>query len=156
MIRNAIVIIDCSGSMAEIGKKQILLNANRILRRWATRPEFSGADISFYQWNGDITLWSRGGLQVQGSSNVRKLTEFIDQCIINSGILLLTDGCSSLDEIKEPLRKKNIILLPVAIGADADIRALERVSTTKQVYSVSMLTGVLERICFGTYQGARL
>ena len=150
MARDAIVLVDASGSMEEIGKWDIILNANRILRRCSIRPEFCSSNISFYLWSKEVLPWTKGGCPLQGSADQKKLEDFLSQCNSGDGVLFLSDGCFSPDRISKIIREKQLFFLPVAIGADADLRTLERISAIKYVYYVSTLIDALERVCFGS------
>ena len=67
----------------------------------------------------------------------------------NDRILLLSDGSFSLDEIEIKLKQDKIILLPIAVGADADLNSLKRMSSVRKVYTISSIIDVFERICNG-------
>lgn len=152
MNRTTRVILDCSGSMEENGKQDILLNASRTLRRWALRPEFGDVQTSFYLWNDDVRLWNKGSLHVQGSADVNKLGEFIVRNGSDVGILLLSDGCFPPEPVSAAMHTNGIFLLPVAVGADANLHTLTRVSSVKRVYQISSLIDVFERLYFRSDQ----
>lgn len=149
MIRRIHIIIDCSGSMMAYGKKEILLNANRALRRCSMKREYQSFQIDFYQWNTEITIWNKGTLQIHGSADINAFMNFLEECEKNDRILLLSDGSFSLDEIEIKLKQDKILLLPIAVGADADLNSLKRMSSVRKVYTISSIIDVFERICNG-------
>jgi hypothetical protein len=159
------IIIDVSGSMNEMGKLHLQRNLCRYITQLPTIDKKKYMDIGFhlYQWaqniseiyiqdDGDVPL-----LMPKGSSDLRILSNFLSQgfdSTPNRKILLLSDGnFNSLDvrEFKEQLNLlSKLILRTVAIGADADLLKLKKISTNNTVYLSEDIASAIDSTIFAS------
>lgn len=159
------ILVDVSGSMREMGK----LHLQKNLCRYATqlqlldRDKYSDLDIHFYQWTQNVTeinLQNGGnlsGLFAQGSSSLMAFSDFILKYLNDSPklrILILSDGNFDRNDYNSFLKWKedqdNLLLRTVAIGADADLRKLKKISTNNNVYLSENITSAIDCTIFGT------
>jgi hypothetical protein len=127
------ILFDNSGSMSELGKEQLLINALRFSRQYIELNNVTEF-VSYHQIgekideikienNKDIVILPPGG---------RCSGKVISEWILpqeNTPILWLTDGYNSFseEEIFNLSKKANITV--VALGCDAGIEQLERFSS---------------------------
>lgn len=114
------VVIDCSGSMTSMSKKDIVKG---VCRNLFLHEEFK---FKFYAWSDSVTEIVDGnvGLEFEcsGTNRLSTLVQFIQNDLKSSGnILLLTDGF--IDEDKTEFTSlvrdsQNLKLRVVGIGAD--------------------------------------
>lgn len=148
MDREIVVIFDCSGSMRELGKGDILGSALRSLPALAGR--YPGLRLARWLWNEAMTEFTAGTpLTVHGSADPGVLEEYLRRLSPGTPLLLLSDGLFPAEGAARVVREAGLYLLPVAVGADADQYALKDLSATGRVYAVSDLPGVLDRLCYG-------
>ena len=159
------IIVDVSGSMNEMGK----IHLQRNLCRYASQlqlidPEkYSDLDIRFYQWAqivSELVLQSDGdipALNAEGSSKLCVLSDFLCQHLNNTGrarILILSDGNfpnSDIVSFRSQLRTfPDLIIRTVAVGADADLLKLKKVSTNNTVYLSENISSVIDSTIFGS------
>lgn len=108
------VIADLSGSVAELGKKRLLANLLRTIR-------FLSASAEIYSWQEEITpINDINAINPSGKNSLSSLASFMEKS--GGSFLLISD--SSFDS-SVPI---NSSLTTVALGADADIHALSRLS----------------------------
>lgn len=141
------VIADCSGSMREMGKADVMRNAVRTLSVWFERPENSGCQLAIYLWTDALTRLVKGGkLAFRGKADPSVLREHLDALPEGARVLLLSDGLFSVEPLTRKAREKSVLLIPVQIGADANEQALRSLSHARRVFRVSELLGVAERL----------
>lgn len=159
------IIVDVSGSMNEMGK----IHLQRNLCRYATQlrlidqEKYSGVDIRFYQWAQNISelvLQSDGGvsaLNAEGSSNLNVLSDFLSLYLNvteRARILILSDGSFDRDDFKKFLEWKTThtptLIRTVAVGADADLLKLKKISTNNTVYLSENIASAIDSTIFGS------
>lgn len=158
------IIADVSGSMNEMGKIHLQRNLCRYAAqlRLIDQEEYSGSDIRFYQWaqnvsevamqcDGDVSA-----LNAEGSSNLRVLSDFLSQHLNDTGrsmVLILSDGNfpnSDIVSFQNQLSTfPDLIIRTVAVGADADLLKLKKISTNNTVYLSENIASAIENTIFG-------
>lgn len=158
------VFVDVSGSMIEMGKIHLQRNLCRFISQLPVVDEqkYSKFEIRFFQWATDVTelyVQDNGDiptLKAQGASDLNSLNKFLSSKLNNSQtprVLLLTDGNisnSNIIEFKQGLASvPNLLIRAVAIGADADILKLKKLSTNNSVYLSENIPAAVDSLCFG-------
>ncbi|MCX4039890.1 hypothetical protein OR606_06705 [Aeromonas hydrophila] len=159
------IIVDVSGSMNEMGKIHLQRNLCRYAAqlRGIDQQQYADLDIRFYQWAQDIsevTIQSDGdipSLNAEGSSNLCDLYDFLSQYLNDSGsarILILSDGNfpnSDIVSFKNQLSKfPDLIIRTVAVGADADLLKLKKISTNNSVHLSENISSAIDSTIFGS------
>ena len=159
------IIVDVSGSMNEMGKIHLQRNLCRyVARLWLIDQEkYSGSDIRFYQWAqniSEVTLQSDGdipALNAEGSSNLCVLSDFLSQYLNDTGrlmVLILSDGNfpnSDIVSFQNQLDSvTDLIIRTVAVGADADLLKLKKISTNNTVYLSENIVSAIDSTIFGS------
>lgn len=159
------LIVDVSGSMNEMGK----IHLQRNLCRYAAQvklmenEKYANVNIQFYQWaqniseiviqgNGDIPV-----LNAQGSSGLPLLLDFFSENLKDadrSKVLVLSDGFFSsleIENFQNQLGKlAKLIIRTVAVGADADLLKLKKISTNNTVYLAENIASAIDSVIFGS------
>jgi hypothetical protein len=159
------IIFDVSGSMNEMGKIHLQRNLCRYAAqlRLIDQEKYSGSDIRFYQWAqniSEVALQSDGdipALNAEGSLNLCVLSDFLSQHLKDIGrtrILIMSDGNFSNSDISS-LKKKlssfpDLIIRTVAVGADADLLKLKKISTNNTVYLSENIASAIDCTIFGS------
>lgn len=164
MNKSIYVIIDTSGSMNEMGKSHLLRNLCRFISELPIMNEkrYSDVEFRFFQWGASVSelfVESDGdipSIHTQGSSDLSALSEML-RCVLNNGqqtrVLIFTDGNFPNSKIAQ--FKKDLILFPklimrvVAVGADADILKLKKLSSNACVYLPENISAAVNSICNG-------
>lgn len=159
------IIVDVSGSMNEMGKIHFQRNLCRYAAqlRGIDQKKYADLDILFYQWAQDIseiTIQSDGdipALNAEGSSNLCDLSDFLSQHLNDTGsarILILSDGNfpnSGIVSFQHQLSKfPDLIIRTVAVGADADLLKLKKISTNNSVHLSENISSAIESAIFGS------
>lgn len=159
------IIVEISGSMNEMGKIHIHRNLCRYAAqlRLIDHEKYAAIDIRFYQWTQNISelaLQSDGdipALNAEGSSNLSVLSDFLSQNLNNTGrlmLLIISDGNFSNSDIvnfQNQLRTfTNLSIRTVAVGADADLLKLRKISTNNTVYLSENIASAIENTAFGS------
>lgn len=158
------IIVDVSGSMNEMGKIHLQRNLCRYaaqLRR-IDHEIYSGVDILFYQWAqnfSEVALQSDGdipALTADGCSNLCVLSDFLSQHLKDTGrsmVLILSDGNFPNSDIVSFQNKlgtfTDLIIRTVAVGADADMLKLKKISTNNTVYLSENISSAIDSTIFG-------
>lgn len=159
------IIVDVSGSMNEMGK----IHLQRNLCRYAAQlqlidqEKYSGSDIRFYQWAqniSEVALQSDGdipALNAEGSSNLCVLSDFLSQYLNDTGrlmVLILSDGNfpnSDIVNFQNQLSTfPDLIIWTVAVGADADLLKLKKISTNNSVHLSENISSAIDSTIFGS------
>lgn len=159
------IIVDVSGSMNEMGK----IHLQRNLCRYASQlqlidqEKYADFDIRFYQWAqniSEIALQSDGdipALNTEGSSSLSVLSDFLSQNLNDTGrsmVLILSDGNFSNSDIlsfqKQLSSFPELIIRTVAVGADADLPKLKKISTNNSVHLSENIASAIDSIIFGS------
>lgn len=159
------IIVDVSGSMNEMGKIHLLRNLCRytVQLRLIDQEKYLGTDIRFYQWAqnvSEVVLQSDGDvppLHAEGSSNLCVLSDFLSQHLKNETggamVLILSDGNfpnSDIVSFHNQLRIfPGLIIRTVAVGADADLLKLRKISTNNTVYLSENIPAAIKSTIFG-------
>ena len=159
------IIVDVSGSMKEMGKIHLQRNLCRFAAqlRIIDKGKYSSLDICFYQWAqsiSEIALQSDGdipALKAEGSSKPCVLSDFLSQHLNGTGrlmVLILSDGNFDRDDFKEFIKwkdeQRNILIRTVAVGADADLLKLKKISTNSTVYLSENISSAIDSTIFGS------
>ena len=158
------IIVDVSGSMNEMGK----IHLQRNLCRYAAQLQFidqekyTDFEIRFYQWAqnvSEIDVQSDGdipALDTEGSSSLSVLSDFLSQNLNDTErpmVLILSDGNFSNSDI---LSFQNLlssfpdlIIRTVAVGADADLLKLKKISTNNSVHLSENIASAIDCTIFG-------
>ncbi len=131
------VLVDCSGSMAELGKQFLMLNLVRTIRQ---RQGFATDSLPCQIMVWQKKLYSLDVIEEQDialpvpyeTADTAALLEFCRQLNVSGGgrILLLSDGLSLNKEwIKALTLYDKVSFETLAVGADADHLNLDRLST---------------------------
>lgn len=143
------IIVDVSGSMNEMGK----IHLQRNLCRYAAQlpiidqGKYADIDIRFYQWAQSVSaivVQSDGDIPVlnsEGVSSLSVLSDFLSKNLDESKCLrglILSDGNFNNSDILSFQKRlnsfSNLILRAVAVGADADLLMLKKISSNGSVY----------------------
>jgi len=165
MIVTINIIVDVSGSMSEMGKIHLQRNLCRYAAqlRLIDQEKYSGLGIRFYQWTqnvSEIALQSDGDvplLNAEGSLSLCALSDFLSQNLNDTErlmVLLLSDGNFPNSEIGNFHKQLNTItgltIRTVAVGADADLLKLKKISTNNTVYLSENISSAIESTIFGS------
>lgn len=165
MKKNLYIIVDVSGSMNEMGKIHLQRNLCRYAAqlRVIDQEKYTDLDIHFYQWAQDIsetTIQSDGDIpafNAQGSSNLCVLSDFLSQHLNDTErarILILSDGnFSNLDisSFQQQLSSlPDLITHTVAVGADANLLKLKKISTNNSVHLSENISSAIDSTIFGS------
>lgn len=159
------IIVDVSGSMNEMGKIHLQRNLCRYAAqlRGIDQQKYADLDIRFYQWAQDIseiTIQSDGdipALNAEGSSNLCDLSDFLSQHLNDTGsarILILSDGNFpniDIESFQNQLSTfPDLIVRTVAVGADADLLKLKKISTNNSVHLSENISSTIDSTIFSS------
>lgn len=159
------IIVDASGSMNEMGKIHLQRNLCRYAAqlRLIDQEKYSDSDIRFYQWAqnvSEVALQSDGDIpafNAEGSSNLYVLSDFLSQYLNDTGrlmVLILSDGNfpnSDIVSFQNQLGTfSDLIIRTVAVGADADLLKLKKISTNNTVYLSENIASAIDSTIFGS------
>ena len=99
-------------------------------------------------------------LNAEGSSSLSILSDFLFQNFNNterSVALILSDGNFDRDDYKKFLEWKEkdnqIMIRTIAVGADADLLKLKKISTNNHVYLSENIASAIDESIFGVDEG---
>lgn len=159
------IIVDVSGSMNEMGKIHLQRNLCRYAAqlRGIDQKKYADLDIHFYQWAQDVSeiiIQSDGDIPVltaEGSSNLCNLSDFLSQHLndtVRARFLILSDGNFSNSDIssfqKQLSSCPDLITRAVAVGADADLLKLKKISTNNSVHLSENISSAIDSTIFGS------
>lgn len=159
------IFVDVSGSMNELGKIHLQRNLCRYAAqlRLIDQEKYSGLDICFYQWAqnvSEVVLQSDGdipALKAEGSSNLCVISDFLSQYLNDTGrlmVLILSDGNFPNSDIvsfqKQLGTFSNLMIRTVAVGADADLLKLNKISTNNSVHLSENISSAIDSTIFGS------
>lgn len=159
------IIVDVSGSMNEMGKIHLQRNLCRYAAqlRGINQQKYASLDVRFYQWAQDmseITIQSDGdipALNAEGSSNLCDLSDFLSQHLNDNGrarALILSDGNfpnSDIVSFQNQLSTfSDRVIRTVAVGADADLLKLKKISTNNSVHLSENISSAIDSTIFGS------
>lgn len=153
------IILDTSGSMNEMGKIHLQRNLCRyaVQLKKIDQVKYSGLNIRFLQWAEqvcEIIIKDHGdipALTPEGSSDFVSLSAFL-LAALNTGqilrTLILSDGNfenSDISSFQNQLRTfPNLLLRTIAIGADADLLKLKKISSNGSVYLSENISAAID------------
>ncbi|MBT0338688.1 hypothetical protein [Morganella morganii] len=159
------IFVDVSGSMNELGKIHLQRNLCRYAAqlRLIDQEKYSGLDLCFYQWAqnvSEVVLQSDGdipALKAEGSSNLCVISDFLSQYLNDTGrlmVLILSDGNFPNSDIvsfqKQLGTFSNLMIRTVAVGADADLLKLNKISTNNSVHLSENISSAIDSTIFGS------
>jgi hypothetical protein len=159
------IIVDVSGSMNEMGKMHLQRNLCRYAAQLQIidQDRYAYIDIRFYQWASSVSkivVQSDGDiptLTAEGSSNLNTLSGFLYQNLNGSENLrglILSDGNFANSDIlnfqKQLNSSPSLILRTVAVGADADLLKLKKISSNDSVYLSENIARAIDSTLFGS------
>lgn len=136
------VILDCSGSMMEMGHNDVIKEAALAIKRGY--PE-----VSLFRWNDRVNPISKAkDIMPQGQADTLALTAFIKDCAEETRILLISDGAwgvKDAETIRAAAGKR--FLQTCAVGISADIYSLKKAQTYgAKVARMADLPSALKRL----------
>ena len=158
------IIVDVSGSMNEMGK----IHLQRNLCRYAAQlqlidqEKYADFNIRLFQWTenvSEIAIQCDGDippLKAEGSLNLSALSDFLSQNLNiteRSMFLILSDGNFSNSDILSYQNQlssfSGLIIRTVAVGADADLLMLKKLSTNNSVHLSENIASAIDSTIFG-------
>ncbi|GAM10459.1 hypothetical protein OR1_02748 [Geobacter sp. OR-1] len=158
------IIVDISSSMSEMGK----IHLQRNLCRYAVQllsidqGKYADIDLRFYQWAQNISEISVQSdrdipaLKTEGSTSINVLSDFISQSINDTErqmFLILSDGNIANSDILNYQNQlklfPDLIIRTVAVGADADLLKLKKLSTNNSVHLSENISSAIDSTIFG-------
>ena len=165
MSESLCIIIDVSGSMQNMGKIHLLRNLCRYVAqlRLIDQQKYAAISVRFYQWAqaiSEFTLQSDGdilALYAKGSSHLGRLSEFLSQNLDPAArpmVLILSDGYFSNSDISAFQQRlstlSNLSVRTIAVGADANVMTLRKLSTNDSVYLAENISAAIDSVIFGS------
>lgn len=159
------VIVDISGSMNEMGKIHLQRNLCRYVSQLQIidQAKYSEVGTRFFQWASEVSeiiIQDDGdipALTPKGSSDLSFLSDFLSAAMSNVQMLralILSDGNFTNSDISSFQKRlntfPNLLLRTVAIGADADLLKLKKMSTSESVYLSENISAAIDSTSFGT------
>lgn len=159
-----IFIVDTSGSMNEMGKIHLQRNLSRyaVQLMEISQEKYKDLNIRLFQWKQNIykiTMQSDRDIPAfiaNGSVSLNALSNFLSSNSTDSEIsrlVILSDGNFESDDYKSFLtwKEENIppLIRTVAVGADADLLKLKKISTNNTVYLSENIASAIDSAIFG-------
>ncbi len=159
-----IVIIDTSGSMNEIGKIHLQRNLSRyaVQLRGIAQEKYKDLNVRLFQWEQnicEITIQNNRdvpALTANGSASLNALSNFVSNNLTDTEllrILILSDGNFPNSEFVSFQNRRgtfnDLLIRTVAVGADADLLKLKKISTNNSVYLSENIASAIESAIFG-------
>ena len=159
------IIIDVSGSMNEMGKIHLQRNLCRYVTQITSfnQETYTDFDVQFYQWEqtvSKIVIRSDGdipALEAKRASSLSALSDFLSQSLNGTKTmrtLILSDGYfhnSNILSFQEHLSAfPDLIIRTVAVGADADLLKLKKISSNNSVYLSENISSAINSTAFGS------
>jgi hypothetical protein len=158
------VIIDTSGSMNEMGKVHLLRNLCRYLSQLKAigYEDYTDIETCYFQWAqsvSEIKFVKDGDIPAfisEGSSSLSALSDFFSHNLSETEdlrALILSDGNYPNSDISSFQKKlssfSGLIMRTVAVGADADLLKLKKISTNNSVYLSENIASAIDCTIFG-------
>ena len=159
------IVVDVSGSMKEMGKVHLLRNlcryANQLVK--IDQENYAGLEIGIFGWgqnilkinpqnSGDLPVFLPGdSISFDALSNFlsKPVSEFEDL-----KVLILSDGNFERDGLANFIKwtsgQKRLLIRTVAIGADANLFNLKKISTNDTVFEAENITSAFNSTIWGT------
>lgn len=136
-----IILVDTSGSMAEVGKKSVVRYLIYAIENLLS-SEWSGSAYKLYLWNSSIKEYD-AEIDFSGQTNARELKEFLGNRQ-SSTILLVSDGSYS-DEIKNVFKNAGIKVLALMVGWDCNKAVLQKIVGTENIFESTDVSTCVNR-----------
>ncbi len=161
---NLLYFFDTSGSMNEMGKIHLQKNLCCYAAQLKTidQEKYENINNHFYKWAqniSEITVQSDGdiaSLIPDGISSLKVLFDFLSKNLDEKEIqrvLILSDGNFSNSDIlsfhNQLSSFSDLIIRTVAVGADADLFKLKKISTNSSVYLSENIATAIDGTLFG-------
>ncbi len=161
------IIADTSGSMNEMGKIHLVRNLCRYANQLKVidQEKYSDIDIRFFEWTekvSEIIIQEDGNIPdliSKGPANMISLSDFLSSAFANNQMLrviILSDGnfeTKAISSFKNRLvESPDMIIRTVAVGADANLLRLKKLSSDKRVYLPEDISAAIDSAIFGTDQ----
>lgn len=159
------MIVDVSGSMNEMGKIHLQRNLCRFASqlKMINQLKYTELNIKFFQWTekiSEIEIEDDGAmpyLKPKGSTDLIYLSDFLLSAFSNDHsicALILSDGNFAKSDVSifqdQVKTLPNLLLRTVAIGADADILKLKKISSNNSIYFAENISAAIDSAIFGT------
>lgn len=165
MNTSLILIADISGSMSEMGKVFVLRNLFRYASqlKYIEPGKYADVSISFFQWSAEVTEvipQEDGDIPVllpQGSSDLDALCRFLRlkggdgqriRALVFSDGYFITPEIAHFQELM--LSLPNLYLQTVAIGSDANLLKLQKISSDTRAHLAENISSAIESTLWGT------
>jgi len=170
MTETIYIIVDVSGSMNEMGKIHLQRNLCRTISQLQliNQEKYSGLEFPFYQWAQNVSEVALQAdedipaLTAEGSSNLAVLSDFLSVHLDdaeNSKVVILSDGNFEQDDYQQFLAWKNrqetILIRTIAVGADADLLKLKKISSNNTVYLAENIGSAIDGTIFDSDEPLR-
>lgn len=159
------IVVDVSGSMNEMGKNHLLRNLCRhAAQLHVFNPDkYKDIEFRFYHWAesvSEIVVHNDEDVPsftARGSSSLSVLAEFVLTELQNAQslrVLVMSDGNFSNSDIfsfQQQLNScQNVFSQVVAVGADADLLKLKKISSNRSVFLSENISSAIDCTLFGT------
>ncbi|MCD7826414.1 MAG: hypothetical protein LUH14_10730 [Clostridiaceae bacterium] len=142
-----IILVDCSGSMAEMGKgsvvKYVLLAVQRTME-----SEFPAQDYKILLWNDSLEEYTPGSFPrflFSGKTEADVLQPVLAE-VQNRNLLLISDG-EYTDECKKVLKNAREEAWVLMIGADCNKARLQSTFYKDRIYAVEDVVTCVRDFC---------
>lgn len=159
------IIFDASGSFSIDGKDALIKNLLMTLISVCYKMPYKDVAYTLLEWSDDVydidpvdvyENYTQNCMQFNGKANFEQLANYINGIDDNSRFLLLSDGVFSDEEIiklKKTFEDKKSIVVPVAVGSDAEKYNLIKLAAPEECCFCSEdLLLALHEISFRTYE----
>lgn len=162
---NLLVFIDVSGSMKEMGKHLLEMNLCRHIYQlfeYETN-KYSSIDVRFYTWSESVFEIAHNEdkfnfkIVPNGIADLDVLQKYFSTFtgnIESTHILILSDGCFSDNQLSRYSTfvkdVPGLTIRAVAIGADANLERLKKLSSNKSVFLPENINSAVFSAVFGS------
>lgn len=162
---NLLVFVDTSGSMKEMGKHLLERNLCRFIYQFVEYEsnKYSSIDVRFFMWSefvSEIAYSEDEGffsIVPNGIADLDVLQRFFSTFngnIESTHILILSDGCFSDNQLSRystfVMDVPGLTIRAVAIGADANLERLKKLSSNKSVFLPENINSAVFSAVFGS------
>ena len=151
-------IVDSSASFKADGKGGLMRNLARILMSAASKDRYKSIKPRFCIWTNDLNeITDAEEIEFSGRAVLEPLIGAVEAAEEGTRFLLLSDGLfdgEAADKLRESLKTKRSVFVPVAVGADADESALKNLAVpVGYCYDCVNLLAAFDEICFREFYG---
>lgn len=144
------IIVDISGSISENGKAAVVKYLLYSIKNIFMREEYSKYKVNLLQWSDKMMdVNSIAELRFNGTLNDEVMKKYLDGLEEKDAIILLTDGSfpTKIRNVFRNISEKKIKLYCVAIGAEADIFGLKKISTYPVIFNSADIANLISKVC---------